>query len=256
MYLWDNLTAQAHALLTSHKNLTPSVKLVQSLHDQPPATAAAICSHMDAASKVLPELAQQARDGDPHALLLAAVLMRGPLRKIAQFADPEGYHDSDFDVCHSETLTVFFGLMRSREPQFLNSRYLYGQTLKHVIKGRPRTGEPDSAYRVDPHSQLADYLFDSGEEASRTRGVHRVGGVEIGAAGSNLAYVLKSAVDKKVITPLDHLTLTTLYLSFGRYSLNQAAAELDAKPKAVERRAQRAIRKLVAHHTQLQDVAA
>ncbi|SIC62258.1 Uncharacterised protein [Mycobacteroides abscessus subsp. abscessus] len=256
MHLWDSLTAQAHALLTSHKHLTPSVKLVQSLHAQPPATAAAICSHLDTASKVLPELAQQAHDGDPHALLLAAVLMRGPLRKIAQFADPEGYHTSDFDVCHNETLAIFFDLMRRTDPQFLNSRYLYGKTLKYVIKGRPRTGAPDSAHRVDPHSYLAAYLFDSGEEDRRAAGVRRVGGVEVGAAGSNLAYVLKSAVDKKVITPLDHLTLTTLYLSFGRYSLKEAAVELDAKPKAVERRAQRAMRKLVAYHAQQKDVAA
>lgn len=241
MYIWDSLTAQAHALLTSHKNLSPSVKLVQSLHDQLPATPAAICSHMDCVSKVLPELAQQARDGDPRALLLAAVLMRAPLRKIAHFADPEGYHSSDFDVCHGETLTIFFEQIRRADPQILNARYLYGQTLKRVLGGRPRTGTPAAAERVDPQSALAEYLFER---------------VDNGPEGSNLSYVLKSAVDKKVITPLDHLTLTTLYLSFGRYSLNEAADELDAKPKSVERRAQRAMRKLAAHYSQMKDVAA
>lgn len=253
MHLWDSLTAQAHALLTSHKHLTPSVKLVQSLHAQPPATAAAICSHLDTASKVLPELAQQAHDGDPHALLLAAVLMRGPLRKIAQFADPEGYLTSDFDVCHNETLVIFFGLMRSKDPQFLNSRYLYSQTLKQVLAGRPRTGTPAVAYRIDPHSEDADFLFEVGSRAS---GVRPVGAAEAEHDENNLAYILKSAVDKKLITPLDHQTLTALYLSFGRYSLKEAAVELDAKPKAVERRAQRAMRKLVAYHAQQKDVAA
>ena len=140
MNTWDHLAEQAHRLLTRPRrgDLTPAVTLVQSLHKQPPQSPAAICAHLETASTALPQLARYARSGDRHALLMAAVLMRHPLRRIAEMADPDGYRSSDRDARDNDTLRIFFEIIRTAaEPQILTSRYLYGQTLKRVLKARP-----------------------------------------------------------------------------------------------------------------------
>ena len=140
MNTWDHLAEQAHRLLTRPRrgDLTPAVTLVQSLHKQPPQSPAAICAHLETASAALPQLARYARSGDRHALLMAAVLMRHPLRRIAEMADPDGYRSSDRDARDNDTLRIFFEIIRTAaEPQFLTSRYLYGQTLKRVLKHVP-----------------------------------------------------------------------------------------------------------------------
>ena len=145
MNTWDHLAEQAHRLLTRPRrgDLTPAVTLVQSLHKQPPQSPAAICAHLETASTALPQLARYARSGDRHALLMAAVLMRHPLRRIAEMADPDGYRSSDRDARDNDTLRIFFEIIRTAaEPQILTSRYLYGQTLKRVLKARPDADSP------------------------------------------------------------------------------------------------------------------
>ncbi|SIJ21549.1 Uncharacterised protein [Mycobacteroides abscessus subsp. abscessus] len=231
MNVWDHLTSQAHTLLTgtAHRDLTPSVKLVQGLHPHPPATPAAICSHLDTASTVLPELTQYAQSGDPHALLLAAVLMRNPLRKIAEFADPDGYHSSDYDARHQDTLAIFFTLIRSAaEPQLINARYLWAQMLKRTITARPKTGSPAVAIRLDPSTPIFDQP-DYGPD-------------------DHTSAMLDTARERGIITALEHTTLKALYLSSGAFDLHAASLALGAKATAVERRAQRAIRKLALYH--------
>lgn len=231
MNIWDDIADQAHTLLTRprHSDLTPAVTLVQTLHKQPPRTPAAICTHLATTSTLLPTLASYARNGDRHALLMAAVLMRHPLRRIANCADPDGYHTTDPDARDNHTLTIFFTLIRTAaEPQILTSRYLYGATLRNVLASRPRTGTPASPIRVAPHTAILDTpCTDTHDHA---------------------AHLLTTARNAGVITALEHLTLNTLYLHSGIYDLATAARQLDAKPPTVERRAQRAIRKLTRHY--------
>ena len=232
MNTWDHLADQAHVLLTRprHGDLTPAVTLIQSLHKQPPHTPAAICAHLDTATTVLPTLARYARSGDRHALLMAAVLLRHPLRRIAELADPDGYLSTDRDARDNDTLAIFFTLIRTAaEPQILTARYLYGQTLKRVLAARPRSGAPAVAIRVDPHAAVLDRA-DTGIDYDHT------------------AHLLQQARDRAIITALEHETLKALYLHSDVYSLPGAALALGANVSAVERRSQRAIRKLVRHH--------
>lgn len=230
MNIWDHLANQAHVLLTRPRraDLTPAVTLVQSLHNQPPHTPAAICAHLDTATTVLPTLACYARHGDRHALLMAAVLMRHPLRRVAELADSDGYLSTDRDARDNDTLTIFFTLIRTTaEPQILTARYLYGQTLKRVLAVR-RAQHKTAAIRVEPHAAILDRT-DTGTDYDRT------------------AHLLQQARDHKVITALEHDTLKALYLHPDIYSPPAAATALDANVSAVERRAQRAIRKLIQH---------
>jgi hypothetical protein len=232
MNTWDHLTQQAHRLLTRpHRgDLTPAVTLVRSLHPHLPNTPAAICAHLDTATTVLPTLARYARNGDRHALLMAAVLMRHPLRRIAEYADPDGYHSTDRDARDNATLAIFFTLIRTTaEPQILTARYLYAQTLNRTLSSRPRTGTPAAAIRVDPHATVLDRA-DNGTNYDHT------------------ARLLQRAHDHNIITALEHDTLEALYLHSDVYSLHAAAAALGANASAVERRAQRAIKKLINHH--------
>lgn len=231
MTIWDQLADQAHRLLTRPRrgDLTPAVTLIQSLHPHAPHTPNAICSHLPTASTVLPTLARYARSGDRHALLMAAVLMRHALRRIAELADPDGYLSTDRDARDNDTLTIFFTIIRTAaEPQILTSRYLYGQTLKRVIAARPRTGTPTSAVRVDPHSAILDRI-------------------DNGADDDHTAHLLTQARDHRIITTLEYETLKALYLNTDRYSPSSAARRLGANVGAIERRAQRAIRKLSSH---------
>lgn len=232
MNTWDHLAEQAHRLLTRPRrgDLTPAVTLVQSLHKQAPVSPAAICAHLETATTALPQLARYAHSGDRHALLMAAVLMRHPLRRIAEMADPDGYRASDRDARDNDTLRIFFEIISTAgEPQILTSRYLYGQTLKRVLKARPDAASPAVAVRVDPHSVILDRP-DFGSDFDHTDSL------------------LQTARDQRVITALEHDTLRALYLNSDVFSPSAAARALNANVSAVERRAQRAIRKLCHHY--------
>lgn len=223
---WDHLANQAHQLLTKPRRgqLTPAVTLVQSLHKELPSTPAAICSHLDTANRVLPTLARYARNNDPNALLMAAVLMRHPLRHIANIADPDGYFSSDRDARDNATLEIFFILIRTAaEPEILTTRLLYSKTLERVLKTRPKAGTPAAAYRLEPQDPALDRACVDNYD--------------------HVAQLLQQALKSEWITTLEHQTLVELYLRSG---LNKAAAAkaLGASEGAVERRAQRAIRKL------------
>lgn len=229
--VWDNLTEQAHRLITTaHRgDLTPAVTLMRTLHRQPPHTPAALCAHLDTATTVLPALARYAAAGDRHALLMAATLMRHPLRRIAEMADPDGYHTPDRDTRDQDTLAIFFTVIRTcAEPHILTSRYLYGAVLRRVLAVR-RTQQTTAPLRVDPASAVLDKP-DYGPTFDRT------------------AQLLRRARDSRVITALEHDTLTAMYLHSGVINPAAAAAQLDANVGAVARRAQRAIRKLQRHY--------
>ena len=231
MTIWDQLADQAHRLLTRPRrsDLTPAVTLVQSLHPHPPQAPNAICAHLPTATTVLPTLARYARSGDQHALLMAAVLMRHPLRRIAELADPDGYLSTDRDARDNDTLSIFFTLIRTAaEPQILTSRYLYNATLRKVMATRPRTGTPASALRVDPHAAILDRT-DHGTDDDPT------------------AHLLTQARNRRIITALEYDTLKALYLNTDIFSPTTAARGLRANVGAIERRAQRAIRKLSDH---------
>lgn len=231
MTIWDQLADQAHRLLTQPRrsDLTPAVTLIQSLHPRAPHTPNAICAHLPTASTVLPTLARYARNGDRHALLMAAVLMRHALRRIAELADPDGYLSTDRDARDNDTLTIFFTLIRTAaEPQILTSRYLYNATLRKVMAARPRAGTPTAAVRVDPHSAILDRT-DNGIDEDHT------------------AHLLSQALDQRIITALEYDTLKALYLNTDIYSPRSAARSLGANVGAIERRAQRAIRKISSH---------
>lgn len=232
MTIWDKLTDQAHALLTTTRraNITPAVALVRTLHPTPPSTPDAICSHLGTATTVLPTLARYANQGDRHALLMAAVLMRHPLRKIAGYADPDGYHSSDYDARDNYTLAVFFNLIRTAsEPQVLTSKYLYNFTLKGVLKTHLETGSPAAAVRLSPEHPALDRA-DHGTD-------HHAGDL------------LDKAYARGVITPLEYRSLQARYLHSGVFNLQAAANTLGANAGAVERRCQRAIKKLAQHHS-------
>jgi hypothetical protein len=239
MTIWDQLTDQAHRLIAqpSRGHITPSVTLVRSLHRHTPETPAAICAHLDTATTVLPTLARYARTGDKHALLMCAVLMRHPLRRIAGLADPDGYFSTDRDARDNDTLAIFFTLIRcTAETDILTARYLYNATLRKVLAARPQTGAPAVAVRVDPHAEILDRVDD-------------------GADTDRPAVLIASARENQVITALEYETLKALYLNTDTFSLHAAAHTLGANAGAVERRAQRAIRKLATHFENLAEVA-
>lgn len=238
MTIWDQLAEQAHHLLTRPRrgDLTPAVTLVQTLHPQPPHSPDAICTHMDTISTVLPQLARYARNGDRHALLMAAVLMRRPLCRIAEMADPDGYRSSDRDARYNDTLRIFFELIRTAaEPQILTTRYVYNHTLRKALATRTPTNPAATAYRVDPRSTILDRA-------------------DFGTDHDHTATVLRAARDRGVITALEYKTLTTMYLNSDVFSPSTAARDLSSTVSAIERRAQRAIRKLAKHFDE--DVAA
>jgi hypothetical protein len=239
MTIWDQLADQAHRLIAQPRrgHLTPSVTLVQSLHTHAPQTPAAICAHLDTATTVLPTLARYARAGDKYALLMCAVLMRHPLRRIAELADPDGYRSTDRDARDNDTLAIFFTLIRcTAETEILTARYLYNATLRKVLAARPPAGAPAVAVRVDPHAEILDRV-DDGADADRP------------------AQLIATARDHQVITALEYETLKALYLNTDTFSLHAAAHTLGANAGAVERRAQRAIRKLANHYENLAEVA-
>ena len=229
--VWDTLAEQAHRLITPPRRgeTTASVTLMRSLHRTPPHTPSALCAHLDTATTVLPTLARYAAAGDPHALLMAATLMRHPLRRIADMADPDGYHNPDRDTRDQDTLAIFFTVIRTcAEPHILTSRYLYGAVLRRVLAVR-RTQQTTAPVRVEPGAPILDQP-DYGPSFDRT------------------AQLLAYARDTRVITTLEHDTLTAMYLHTGVLNPAAAAQALDANVGAVARRAQRAIRKLQRHY--------
>lgn len=230
---WNDLTDHAHALITrpSRRDLTPAVTLMQSLHTQLPATPAAVCAHLDPGSPALSLLARYAQSGDPNALLMAAVLMRHSLRRISEWADPDGYRSTDQATRINETLSIFFTIIRTTaETQLLTPRYLYWQTLKRVTAGRPHTTVA-APLRVDPGHQILDAVDTGRDEPAKA------------------AAILDHARANRVITTLEYETLKALYIAADSYNLLTTAAALGARAGAVERRAQRAIRKLITYHS-------
>lgn len=227
MTIWDQITRQAHQVLTAPRRgeLTPAVTLVQSLHRQLPRHPGGFCSHLPTANKALPLLARYARNGDPNALLMATALLRHPLARIATLADPDGYGDTEPDTRDNATLEAFFTLIRATsDTSQLTADYLCTNTLHRVLGARPKPETPATAIRVDPHSPVLDHVsVDTYDYPTR---------------------LLAQARDHGIITALEHKTLTTLYLSSGTLNPAAAARVLGAKTGAVERRAQRAIRKL------------
>jgi hypothetical protein len=216
----DALTAHAHKLLIE-QDLTPSVRLARSLHTTPPRTPAAIRAHLHD-THVLPALARHAQAGDPHALLITAVLMRSQLRMIAAHAGG--------DDAIEDTLTAFWTLLRTAaEPHTLTEQSVAHQVTKqlHASRSAAASVEP-----YDPHAPIFDQP--SWPEPDRR---------------TQAAQVLAHARDHHVITALEYRTLNVLYLQTGTAALSVAARTLHATACAVERRAQRAIRKLVIHYS-------
>ncbi len=231
MTIWDQLTEQAWRLLTRPRRgeLTPALTLVRSLHRTAPQTPSAICAHLDTVTSVMPTLARYASGGDRHALLMAAVLMRHPLRRIAEMADPDGYLSTDRDARDNDTLAAFFLVIRTcAEPHILTSRYLYGAVLKRTLILR-RKQQDTAPIRVEPGAMILD-------RADR------------GTRPNHTAALLDRARQDNVITALEHQTLTAMYLNSDVLNPAAAAEALDANVAAVARRSQRAIRKLARHY--------
>lgn len=217
----DALTAQAHTLLISSNRRTewpPSVLLARSVHTTPPANPAGVRSHLRDAPHVLPALARHAQAGDRYALLLAAVFTRDLLRTIAQrCADSPG----DADERIEDALVLVFALLRAAaEPDTLTEAVIAAQVAKRLQR---RHSGPDAVVSVDPHAAVFDRPMPEPDQ-------HRHAAL----------HLLADARAHHVITALEHQTLAVLYL--------QRPGTLHATTSAVERRAQRAIRKLATHY--------
>ncbi len=92
----------------------------------------------------LSALSRYAQAGDPHALLMAAVLMRAQLRAVTTTA---GDHDG------TDTLTAFWTLIRTTaEPDTLTEQSIAYQLAKRLHRQR-------AAVVVDPHDPHAP-IFD------------------------------------------------------------------------------------------------
>lgn len=222
MDVLDALTAHAYTLLTSSNrraNRTPSVRLARSVHATPPAIPADVRSHLRDAPHVLPALARHAQTGDRYALLIAAVLLRDLLRALAQrAAGPSG---DDIDECTDDALALVFTLLRgAAEPDTLTEPVIAAQLAKRLQR---RHSGPDAAVPVDPHAAVLD-------RPSNDADPHRDAAL----------HLLADARAHHVITALEYQTLAVLYL--------QRPGTLHATTSAVERRAQRAIRKLATRY--------
>ena len=88
---------------------------------------------------VLPGLAAGARGGDQRAMVLAAALMRPCLRRIAGWADPDGFDRTDPDARASFTLEAFYNVLVSQgqcDGEPLTSRVVYRLVLRAVLDNR------------------------------------------------------------------------------------------------------------------------
>lgn len=222
MDILDALTAQAHTLLTSTDRSTDrshAVQLARSMHATPPATPADVRSHLRDAPHVLPALARHAQAGDRYALLIAAVLLRDLLRTIAHRA--AGLRGDDIAERTDDALALTFTLLRAAtEPDTLTEPVIAAQLAKQLQR---RHSGPDAAVLVDPHALVLDQP-DTDRDQPRDTARH----------------LLADARDHHVITALEYQTLAVLYL--------QRPGSLHATTSAVERRAQRAIRKLASRY--------
>lgn len=228
MDVLDTLTTQALSLLTSTRRdaRTPAVRLARSLHPTPPLYPGGVRSRLDDVPHVLPALARHAQAGDRHALLLAAVFMRDQLRATAARVVA-----ADIDDALSETLAATFDLLRAAaEPEVLTPRLVAAHTAKRL---HARFSGQNATLPCDPHATVFDQPATSQpDDAARPT-----------------EQLLADARAQRVITALEHLTLTELYLSTGTASPATAAQALCATSSAIERRAQRAIRKLARYVT-------
>lgn len=214
--VWDALTQEVFALISS-ANCTAPLRLVRSLHPELPSSPDAIIGQLGGCPAVLPVLARSAQAGDRHALLVAAVLMRDRLRAIATNA---GDHDG------IDTLAAFWTLVRTAaEPDTLTE-----QSVAHALTKRLQRHQ--AAVVVEPHDPHAA-VFD---QADTEPDCH-----------AQAAQLLTHAHTHHVITALEYRTLTVLYLQ-GIGSLTVATQTLGASASTIERRAQRAIRKLNEHY--------
>ena len=71
---------------------------------------------------------------------------------------------------------------------------------------------------------------------------------DLGTDYDHTASLLQLARDRRIITTLEYDTLRALYLNSDLFSPSAAARALGANVSAIERRAQRAIRKLSSHY--------
>jgi hypothetical protein len=188
----DALTTHAHSLLISAHgaDLTPAVKLARSLHPTPPGAPAAVRKHLYDAPHVLPALARHAQAGDPHALLLAAVLIRDRLRRIAA-----SYAGDDGDSL-DEALAAFFALLRdAAEPNTLTERSITAHIVRRL---HAPTSGPEAAVSLDPHAPVFDQAV-----------------TEPNRRYTQAVKLLERARDRHVITALEYQTLHVLYLQDG-----------------------------------------
>lgn len=231
MDVLDALTTQAHTLLTCDNrstNRSPSVQLARSVHTTPPAAPADVCSHLRDTPHVLPALARHAQAGDRYALLIAAVFLRDLLRTIAH-RTTAGLRGDDIAERTDDALALVFALLRAAaEPDTLTEPLIAAQLAKQLQR---RHNGPDAAILVDPHAPVLDrpssHLYQDRDAARQ---------------------LLADARDHHVITALEYQTLAVLYL--------QRPGTLHATHSAVERRAQRAIRKLATRYRPHHPVAA
>jgi hypothetical protein len=121
------------------------------------------------------------------------------------------------------------------EPQTLTEQSLAYQTAKWL---HARDTHP--AVAVVPHDPHASIFHQPRTEPDQH---------------AQASQLLEHARAHRVITALEYQTLHMLYLQAGIGNLPVAAHALHATTRAVERRAQRAIRKLVAHYSTRAGVA-
>jgi hypothetical protein len=174
---------------------------------------------------VLPALARHAQSGDRYALLIAAVLLRDLLRTIAHRT--AGLRGDDIAERTDDALALVFALLRAAaEPDTLTEPLIAAQLSKQLQR---RHSGPDDAILVDPHAQVLDRPSNDPPRDTAQQ-------------------LLADARDHHVITALEYQTLAVLYL--------QRPGSLHASTSAVERRAQRAIRKLAERYRPHHPVAA
>ncbi len=147
------------------------------------------------------------------------MLVRDQLRNIAG-------HLGGGEDAEADTLTAFFTLLRTAaEPDTLTGRSIAAHVLRCL---HAAVGAHQEAVPVEPHAPVFDHLEPPDPDPCARRA----------------AQLLKHAFHQGVITALEHQTLTALYLA-GPGTPADAAHTLHATSSAVERRSQRAIRKLV-----------
>jgi DNA-directed RNA polymerase specialized sigma24 family protein len=146
------------------------------------------------------------------------------LRAIATHTGPDGYLPCGSEERTEETLAAFFALLRAvAEPETLTERSIAAHIVRRL---HAPTRGPDAAVPFDPHAPVFDQALTEPDQHTQA------------------AQLLEQARDGRVISALEYQTLTVLYLQAHTFNPRAAAHTLHASPSAVERRAQRAIKKL------------